>query len=56
MSSLSNLSWLLIGAGIGITLGEKETVIILLGMTALTAGFILHYIHEKKKRIARGKI
>jgi len=39
MSSLSNLSWLLIGAGIGITLGEKETVIILLGMTALTAGF-----------------
>jgi general stress protein CsbA len=50
-TSLNSLAWLLIGLGIGITLGEKESYIILIGICSLVIGFILNFINERKKRI-----
>ena len=49
-TSLNSLAWLLIGLGIGITLGEKETFIILIGICLLVIGFILNFIDEKGRR------
>jgi hypothetical protein len=49
-TSLNSLSWLLIGLGIGITLGEKETYIILVGICSLVTGFVFHFIDERGRR------
>jgi hypothetical protein len=48
--SLENFSWLLIGAGIGITLGEKNTYIMFFGILVLSTGFAIHYIDERQQR------
>ena len=48
--SFENLSWLLIGTGIGVTLGESNIFIICFGIIILSLGFILNYQEDKKRR------
>jgi hypothetical protein len=48
--SLENLGWLLIGAGIGVTLGEENIYIIIFGMIILLTGFAINYQEDKKRR------
>jgi len=47
--SLIKLEWLLIGLGIGITLGESDLFIFLFGMSILIIGFGLEFYNEHQR-------
>ena len=49
MTSLLKLEWLLIGVGIGISLGEEDLFIFLFGMSILMIGFGLEFYNEHKR-------
>ena len=49
MTSLIKLEWLLIGLGMGITLGEEDLVIFLFGMALLIIGFALEFYNENQR-------
>lgn len=49
MTETNNASWLLIGAGIGLTLGREIGFIFYFGIFLLLSGFILNYVNQKQE-------
>jgi len=47
---LNSLSWLLIGMGLGLAVGEKELYIFISGIVLICTGFVIHLISEKERR------
>jgi len=49
MHSRNNLAWLLIGMGIGLCLGERDTYILIFVIVMLIVGFLINYYNEKEE-------
>ena len=47
--SMQRLSFLLIGVGLGVTIGEENKFIILFGIFILSSGFILNVLNERDR-------
>lgn len=50
MTELSNLSWLCIGFGIGLLIGQNNYYIWYFGIAILTIGFILNYFDDRNSK------
>lgn len=50
MSGWMNLSWLCIGLGIGMTLGRHNLAILIIGISILSFGFLIHLLEESERR------